>query len=65
MRIVVETLGNVKVFNDVAGPENCIKPSFVPPFAPGKIPVTFVVKSIVPLAIFEFVIAPAATTGLG
>ncbi len=44
VRMVAEEFGSVKVLSDVAGPVKSIKALFVPPFAPGRIPVTPVVN---------------------
>ena len=54
---MVEAFGRVKVLVLVDGPENAVKPLAVPPFADGRIPVTFAAKSIVLAAIIAFVTA--------
>ena len=56
VKTVADAFGNVNVLNDVVGPVTAKNPLLVPPFAPGKIPVTPVVRGspvtfvIVPLA---------------
>jgi len=42
--IVAEALGRVKVLRGVAGPVKSMKPLFVPPFAPGRTPLTSAVS---------------------
>lgn len=44
VRMVADAFGSVNVLSVVAGPVKSIKALFVPPFAPGKIPVTPVVN---------------------
>jgi len=50
--------GRVNVFSVDAGPENFVKPFAVPPFALGRIPVTFVVRSMVLFVISALTIWP-------
>lgn len=44
VKTVALAFGNVNVLNDVVGPVTAKNPLFVPPFAPGRIPVTPVVS---------------------
>lgn len=46
---VAEAFGKVNVLSEVAGPVTAKNPFPVPPLAPGRMPVTFVVRSIVAL----------------
>ena len=56
VKIVVEAFGSAYVFTDADGPEKAMKALLVPPFALGKMPLTWVVNPTLPQ--LETVVTP-------